>query len=112
MTVTPQDCIVHWLDSLSKNRTQAQNNGKDLLYQEGKELKKSSSEGSSSSDEEEPTRWTKRNWKKYTIYIAETTKQPLILPKILDVRSLDELEDNISAVKATAMKVKNKNKPG
>ena len=96
MTVTPQDYVVHWPGSFFSERNQYNNYSKELPYQEGKELGKSSSETTNSSDEGTPKRRIKRSRQKYTVYMAEPSEQPLLAPQIPYIRSSDELEGNIS----------------
>ena len=93
MTVTPEDCVVHWPGS-SSIRTQTNSYYSELPYQSGKELEYSPTE-IISSEEEEPGA-SRRTQERRTIYMADITELPLIAPEIPDIRSSDESEGNIS----------------
>ena len=95
MTVTPQDCVVHWPGSFASSKARTSTYIEELLYQEGKELG-SSSETTDSSTKRRMKYHTRRARKRYTVYMAEQLEQPLEPPQIPDIKSSDESEGNIS----------------
>lgn len=88
--------MVHWPGPLNPERTLPGSYLEGLPYQEGKELRDSSTEIINSLDEEKPRYQAKRSRKKYTVFMAEPTEPTLIAPEIPDIRSSDESEANIS----------------
>lgn len=96
MTVTPQDCIVHWPSSFATERTLLISYAEELPYQEGKELSNSTTEIMYSSGEERPSSKQQRIQGRKTIYMAIPSELLPIAPEIPDVRSSDESESNIS----------------
>ena len=95
MTVTPQDCVVHWPGSFTSSKAQTSTYIEELPYQEGKELG-SSSKTTDSSTKRRMKYHTRRARKKYTVYMVEQLEQPLEPPQIPDIKSSDESEGNIS----------------
>lgn len=59
MTVTPQDCVVHWPGSFISTGTLTNSYYEELPYQEGKELDYSTTE-IIDSEEEEPVKSRKK----------------------------------------------------
>ena len=79
MTVTPQDCVVHWPGSFTSSKAQTSTYIEELPYQEGKELG-SSSETTDSSTKRRMKYRTRRARKRYTVYMVEQLEQPLEPP--------------------------------
>ena len=79
MTVTSQDCVVHWLSSFTSSKAQTSTNVEELPYQEGKELG-SSLETTDSSTKQRMKYRTRRARKRYTVYMVEQLEQPLEPP--------------------------------
>ena len=95
MTVTSQDCVVHWPGSFALSKARTSTYIEELPYQEGEELE-SSSEAAGSSTKRRIEYRTRRTQKRYTVYMAEQLEQPLEPPQIPDIKSSDESEGNIS----------------
>ena len=100
LTITSQDCIVHWPGSIpedSSTRLVGTTTTTILSYQEGDSIYdlEASTEVINNSDS------TKTNAKDRTTHAQEVfmihhPRSPLVPPEALDIRSSDESESNIS----------------
>ena len=100
LTITSQDCIVHWPGSVPKDSgTQLVDNTTTtaLPYQEGDSIcdLEASTKIVSDSDSME-TNADNRTIHAQEVFMVRRPRSPLVPPEVPDVRSSDESESNIS----------------